>query len=68
MLHSACSFLAVLSSMSGLQVRATGLKHSKYKSSRELITLDAKILKTHLVFVGVPAVANLCQFVNLFNK
>jgi hypothetical protein len=54
--------------MSGLQVRATGLKHSKYKSSRELITLDAKILKTHLVFVGVPAVANLCQFVNLFDK
>jgi hypothetical protein len=33
MLHSACSFLAVLSSMSGLQVRAIGLNHSKYKSS-----------------------------------
>jgi hypothetical protein len=34
MFSYACSFLAVLSSMSGLQVRATGLRDGKYISSR----------------------------------
>ena len=34
----------------------------------ELTTLDAKVLKTHLVVMGVPAVANLQQYVNSLDK